>query len=70
MLNIDLPVLSGIGGWQRFSDAIVQSLSVRASGFGVISITSLAPSVLYVFALEFCSADAKVPLHRELIGSK
>ena len=47
VLDIGLPVLNTLGdGWQQFSDGVLQSLSVRASGFGVVAIPNLAPSVL------------------------
>jgi hypothetical protein len=47
VLDIGLPVLYDYtNGWELFSDALLQSLSVRASGFGIVSISSLAPSVL------------------------
>lgn len=47
MLNIGLPVVDGIdSGWQKFSDGILQSLSVRASGFGIVALPLLAPSTL------------------------
>jgi hypothetical protein len=47
VLNIGLPVLSSIpSGWQMFSEALLQSLSVRASGFGIVSVPNLAPAVL------------------------
>ncbi|EIW72701.1 hypothetical protein TREMEDRAFT_11924, partial [Tremella mesenterica DSM 1558] len=48
VLNIGLPILKDISPFQRFSDAVIQSLSVRGSGFGVVSVSSMAPSVLYV----------------------
>jgi hypothetical protein len=47
VLNIGLPVLTGLdNGWEMFSDGLLQSLSVRAAGFGISPIAGLAPSVL------------------------
>ena len=46
MLNIGLPVLRNLDGLQVFADALLQSLSVRATGFGVVPIANMAPSVL------------------------
>lgn len=46
VLNIGLPLLDGMSEFQRFSDALLQSLSVRASGFGVVPVANMAPSVL------------------------
>jgi hypothetical protein len=49
VLNIGLPVLDSLPGWQRVSDGLLQSLSVRASGFGIVAIPNLAPSVLFLY---------------------
>lgn len=46
VLNIGLPVLTDLGGFQKFADALLQSLSVRAAGFGVVPIANMAPAVL------------------------
>ena len=46
VLNLGLPVLKPYTGFQLFSDTLLQSLSVRAAGFGIISVPSMAPSVL------------------------
>lgn len=47
VLNIGLPVLDSItSGWQRLSEGVLQSLSVRASGFGIVAVPGLAPSTL------------------------
>lgn len=46
VLNIGLPVLSNLGGFQMFADALLQSLSVRAAGFGIVPVAAVAPSVL------------------------
>ncbi|WVF71000.1 hypothetical protein IAT40_005796 [Kwoniella sp. CBS 6097] len=51
VLNIGLPVLDSLNGWQRFSDGMLQSLSVRASGFGIVSIANMAPSVLFLYVI-------------------
>ncbi|OCF43255.1 potassium ion transporter [Kwoniella heveanensis CBS 569] len=51
VLNIGLPVLDSLNGWQRFSDGMLQSLSVRASGFGVLAIANMAPSVLFLYVI-------------------
>ncbi|WWC60632.1 uncharacterized protein I303_103206 [Kwoniella dejecticola CBS 10117] len=51
VLNIGLPILESIGGWQRFSDGFLQSLSVRASGFGIVAISNMAPSVLFLYVI-------------------
>ncbi|GFZ43378.1 hypothetical protein JCM24511_01098 [Saitozyma sp. JCM 24511] len=52
VLDIGLPVLYDYtNGWELFSDALLQSLSVRASGFGIVSISSLAPSVLFIYVI-------------------
>ena len=45
-LDIGLPVLTSLRRAERFVDALLQSASVRASGFGVVAVPSLAPSVL------------------------
>jgi Trk-type K+ transport system membrane component len=46
VLNIGLNVLESLSGWQKFADALFQSLSVRASGFGIVPIANMAPAVL------------------------
>ena len=46
VLNIGLPFLDNLSGFRLFADALLQSLSVRAAGFGVVSISTMAPSVL------------------------
>ncbi|KAK8865627.1 hypothetical protein IAR55_000772 [Kwoniella newhampshirensis] len=51
VLNIGLPVLDSLGGWERFSDGLLQSLSVRAAGFGIVSLANMAPSVLFMFVI-------------------
>ncbi|WVR05584.1 hypothetical protein IAU60_002603 [Kwoniella sp. DSM 27419] len=51
VLNIGLPVLDSLGGWQRFSDGLLQSLSVRASGFGIVAIGNMSPSVLFIYVI-------------------
>lgn len=52
VLNIGLPVVTDIpNGWQLFSDGLLQSLSVRAAGFGIVSVAELAPSVLFLYVL-------------------
>jgi hypothetical protein len=41
-----LPYYQSLGsGWQRFSDGLYQSVAVRASGFGIVSLSSLAPAL-------------------------
>jgi len=47
LLQIGLPVIK-FNGWTLFSDAVFQSLSVRASGFNILPIANFAPSLLYV----------------------
>lgn len=51
VLNIDLPVISDLSGWEMFSDGLLQSLSVRASGFGIVPIANMAPSVLFLYVI-------------------
>jgi hypothetical protein len=49
VFQINLPVVDDLdSGWEKFSDGTLQSLSVRASGFAILSIPNLAPAVLYV----------------------
>lgn len=45
LLQIGLPVLRN-DGWTLFSDAAFQSLSVRASGFNILAVSSFAPALL------------------------
>jgi hypothetical protein len=45
LLQIGLPVVKH-DGWTLFSDAVFQSLSVRASGFSILPITNFAPALL------------------------
>jgi hypothetical protein len=47
LLQIGLPVIKS-DGWTLFSDAMFQSLSVRASGFNILPVANFAPSLLYV----------------------
>lgn len=49
VLNIGLPVITDLPGWQMFSDGLLQSLSIRAAGFAVVPVATMAPSVLWVF---------------------
>lgn len=56
VLNIGLPVVDSLGGWERFSDGLLQSLSVRASGFAIVTISDMAPSVLFLYIV--CSLSA------------
>ncbi|WWC68336.1 uncharacterized protein I206_102261 [Kwoniella pini CBS 10737] len=51
VLNIGLPVLESIDRWQRFSDGFLQSLSVRASGLGIVALSNMAPSVLFLYVI-------------------
>ncbi|WVQ71337.1 hypothetical protein IAR50_000865 [Cryptococcus sp. DSM 104548] len=51
LLNIGLPVLESLGGWERFSVGLYQSLSVRASGFGIVNVSSMAPAVLFIYII-------------------
>ncbi|WVQ85711.1 hypothetical protein IAT38_007877 [Cryptococcus sp. DSM 104549] len=51
VLNIGLPVYDSLKGWDRFSDGLLQSLSVRAAGFGILSVSSFAPSVLFLYVI-------------------
>ncbi|WWC88191.1 uncharacterized protein L201_003096 [Kwoniella dendrophila CBS 6074] len=51
VLSIGLPIVEDLGGWQRFSDGLLQSISVRASGFGIVSISNMAPSVLFFYVI-------------------
>ncbi|CAD6578645.1 MAG: hypothetical protein TREMPRED_002239 [Tremellales sp. Tagirdzhanova-0007] len=51
VLNIGLPVITDLSGWEMFSDGLLQSLSIRAAGFGVVPVANMAPSVLWVFCL-------------------
>ncbi|WWD18193.1 hypothetical protein CI109_102642 [Kwoniella shandongensis] len=51
VLNIGLPVLDSLGGWERFSDGLLQSLSVRAAGFGIVSVSQMAPAVLFMYII-------------------
>ncbi|ODO07626.1 potassium ion transporter [Cryptococcus wingfieldii CBS 7118] len=51
LLNIGLPVLESLGGWERFSVGLYQSLSVRASGFGIVNVASMAPAVLFIYII-------------------
>ncbi|KIR43206.1 potassium ion transporter [Cryptococcus deuterogattii 99/473] len=51
VLNIGLPVVNSLGGWERFSDGLLQSLSVRAAGFGIVAISDMAPSVLFLYII-------------------
>jgi len=46
VLNIGLPVITDLAGWEMFSDGLLQSLSVRAAGFVIVPIGDMAPSVL------------------------
>jgi uncharacterized protein YejL (UPF0352 family) len=48
VLNIGLPVIQNMSSFQRFSDALIQSLSVRASGLTIVAIGNMAPAVLSV----------------------
>jgi hypothetical protein len=45
ILQIGLPVIKH-DGWTLFSDAVFQSLSVRASGFNILPIANFAPALL------------------------
>nr|ODN93176.1 potassium ion transporter [Cryptococcus depauperatus CBS 7841] len=51
LLNIGLPVLENLNGWERFSDGLLQSLGVRAAGFGIIVVPNLAPAVLFIYII-------------------
>ncbi|WVQ65241.1 uncharacterized protein L199_003414 [Kwoniella botswanensis] len=51
VLNIGLPVVENLSGFERFSDGLLQSLSVRASGFGIVAIGNMAPSVLFLYII-------------------
>ncbi|OWZ63019.1 hypothetical protein AYX15_04941 [Cryptococcus neoformans] len=51
VLNIGLPIVDSLGGWERFSDGLLQSLSVRASGFAIVTISDMAPSVLFLYII-------------------
>ncbi|WVQ96961.1 hypothetical protein IAU59_004070 [Kwoniella sp. CBS 9459] len=51
VFNIGLPILDSLSGWQRFSDGMLQSLSVRASGFGIVPLANMAPSVLFLYVI-------------------
>lgn len=46
LLNLGLPVLNDLGSWQKFADGLFQSLSVRASGFGILPVSQFAPALL------------------------
>ena len=45
LLQIGLPVLDN-DGWTLVSDAAFQSLSVRASGFNILPVSTFAPALL------------------------
>jgi hypothetical protein len=45
ILQIGLTVIKH-DGWTLFSDAVFQSLSVRASGFNILPIANFAPALL------------------------
>ncbi|KAK4683982.1 Trk/Ktr/HKT type cation transporter, partial [Tremellales sp. Uapishka_1] len=47
VLNIGLPVIGNLSGWNEFSDALFQSISFKAVGFTVVSISALAPALQY-----------------------
>ncbi|WVW80474.1 hypothetical protein I302_102456 [Kwoniella bestiolae CBS 10118] len=51
VLNIGLPVMESLSGFEKFSDGLLQSLSVRASGFGIVAICNMAPSVLFLYII-------------------
>jgi hypothetical protein len=46
LLNLGLPVVATLGAWQSFADGVFQSLSVRASGFGILPVAQFAPALL------------------------
>ena len=46
VLDIGLPVLDDLNSVQKFASSFLQSASVRATGFGFVSISSLSPAVL------------------------
>jgi hypothetical protein len=49
VLDHGLPYYKTLGsGFQRFSDGLFQSFAVRANGFGIVSLSSLAPALKYV----------------------
>lgn len=39
-------MIGDLSGFERFADALLQSLSVRAAGFGVVPLAGMAPAVL------------------------
>ncbi|KAL7423539.1 hypothetical protein Q5752_001119 [Cryptotrichosporon argae] len=51
VLNIGLPVLDELSGWERFSDGLLQSLSVRAAGFGIVTVADLAPATQFIYII-------------------
>jgi hypothetical protein len=46
LLNLGLPVLDSLPAFQKFADGLFQSLSVRASGFGILPVAQFAPALL------------------------
>jgi len=51
VLDITNPVIQAIPTGQRVFDGLFQSIAVRAAGFQVVSLLSLAPSVQYLYVI-------------------
>jgi hypothetical protein len=51
LLNINLPVLQAPSGGELFSDAVFQSLAVRASGFGILPVANFSPALLFLYVV-------------------